>query len=86
MKEEIERMEEKAKKVVKDTSHTFLDRSSGYVLAGLGFVVGLAWNDAIQTLVRIIFPLDKNTVAAKFIYALLATLLIILVSGRLNKK
>jgi len=54
------------------------ERTIGYILAALGFVVGLAWNDAIKTSIEYFFPLDKNSIFAKLIYAFLVTLIIVL--------
>lgn len=60
-----------------------------YVGAGLGLVAGLAWNEAIKSLIDYLFPLSKNTLLAKFSYALIITLIVVLVSiylSRLFKK
>ncbi len=51
-----------------------------YMVASLGLVAGLAWNEAIKGLIEYIFPLSQNTVQAKFLYAILMTLLIVIVS------
>ena len=61
-------------------------RTAGYILAGLGFVAGLAWNDAIKSLIEYVFPLDKNNLAVKFLYAGIATLLIVTVARWLTKE
>ncbi|MBI2609569.1 hypothetical protein HYW53_00130 [Candidatus Giovannonibacteria bacterium] len=53
------------------------------MLAGLGLVAALAWNDAIQSLFKSIFGDAPNNVIAKFIYALILTLIITFVSMRL---
>ncbi|MFA5211690.1 MAG: DUF5654 family protein [Patescibacteria group bacterium] len=57
------------------------EKTVGYIMAALGFVVGLAWNDAIKSVIEYFFPLDKNSIFAKLIYALLVTVIIILVTG-----
>ena len=49
----------------------------GYILAAFGFVVGLAWNDAIKTLIEYFFP-HQNSIFAKLIYAFLITLIVVL--------
>ncbi len=71
---------------VKKTTRAVVSRTTGFILAGLGFVVGLAWNDAIQTLVTTIFPQEQNTLIAKFIYAFIITTVLVLVSLRLDRK
>lgn len=53
---------------------------SGYILAGLGVVAGLAWNDAIKGLIEYAFPISQTSMRAKFLYAVLLTLVIVLIS------
>jgi uncharacterized membrane protein required for colicin V production len=50
-----------------------------YMSAGLGLVIGLAWNDAIVTFINRVFPDPRNTVIAKFVYAFVITFLVGLV-------
>lgn len=49
-----------------------------YIGAGLGLVAGLAWNDAIKSLIETVFVIDRNTVLVKFIYALIITAVVVL--------
>ncbi|MDO8594821.1 MAG: DUF5654 family protein [bacterium] len=56
------------------------ERTLGFVTGGLGLVAGLAWNDAIKALIDYLFPLDKNGIAAKFIYAVVISLVVIILS------
>ena len=70
----------------KRTTRAVVSRTTGFILAGLGFVVGLAWNDAMQTLVTTVFPQEQNTLIAKFIYAFIITTVLVLISFRLDKK
>ena len=51
-----------------------------YITAGLGVVAGLAWNDAIKTLIDFWFPLDKNSILARFIYAVIITVVVVLLT------
>ncbi|MFW5853144.1 MAG: DUF5654 family protein [Patescibacteria group bacterium] len=60
-------------------------RISGYITAAFGLVAGLAWNDAILSLIDLWFPLDRNQILAKFIYALALTVVLVLVSIYLVK-
>lgn len=62
------------------------EKTMGYILAALGFVVALAWNDAIKSLIENIFPLDKNNLSAKFVYALIVTVIIVVATILLTKK
>jgi hypothetical protein len=54
-------------------------RLSTYITAAFGLVAGLAWNDAIRSFIEYIFPNKQNTVTAKFIYAILITILVVIV-------
>lgn len=54
------------------------EKTMGYILAALGFVIGLAWNDAIKTSIEYFFPLNKDSILAKLIYAFLITLIVVL--------
>ena len=67
--------------------HAVIDKAMTFMLAGFGFVAALAWNDAIQSLFAVIFgEFGGNTVVAKFIYAILVTTAITLVSLRLGRE
>jgi len=57
----------------------------GYILAALGFVAGLAWNEAIKGLIDYFFPISNNSLPARFIYAILITVIIVIVSYKLVK-
>ncbi|MBI2010717.1 MAG: hypothetical protein HYS89_00555 [Candidatus Colwellbacteria bacterium] len=54
--------------------------------AALGLVVGLAWNDAIKTLIEYLFPLKQNTIAAKFFYAIIITIVLVLITAYIIRK
>ncbi len=43
----------------------------GYVVAALGLVAGLAWNDAVKSIIEHFFPLSQSTIWAKIVYALI---------------
>lgn len=51
-----------------------------FLLAAFGFVAGLAWNDAVQSLIKAIFPLSTGSVWAKFVYAIAATIFLVVVT------
>lgn len=57
----------------------------GYMLAALGLVAGLAWNEAIKESIEYLFPLGKNTLLAKFSYAGLITLVAVIISIYLTR-
>lgn len=56
------------------------ERTFEYMLAAFGLVAGLAWNDAVKTLIEEVFPLAKNTIVAKFLYASLVTFIVVLIN------
>jgi len=56
-----------------------------YVTAAFGLVAGLAWNDAITSLIEYLFPLDKGTISAKFVYAVLITIVLVAVTIYLTR-
>jgi len=46
--------------------------------AALGLVTGLAWNDAISSTIKLIFPADNaSSLILKFIYAISVTIFIV---------
>lgn len=69
LKEEAEELKQAVRK-----------KTMGYIAAALGLVAGLAWNDAVKALIEYFFPIASNTIAAKFIYAALITLVVIIVT------
>lgn len=54
------------------------EKTFRYILAGFGFVAGLAWNDAIKALIDYIFPRPGYVLFSKFVYAFLITALAVL--------
>ena len=61
-----------------------LEQTQSLMTAGFALVAALAWNTAIQDLFARIFP-NQNSLIAKFLYALLITLIMIVVTRRLSK-
>lgn len=64
---------------VSETKQDIKDQTSKYLLAAFGFVVGLAWNDAVKSLIESIFPVETSGVWVKFLYAIIVTIAIVLV-------
>ena len=52
----------------------------GYVLTALSLVGGLAWNQAIQALVTQFFPSKNGGVLASFIYAIVITIIVVIIT------
>ncbi|MDP3794766.1 MAG: DUF5654 family protein [bacterium] len=55
-------------------------RTVGYIATALGLIAGLAWNDAVKSLIEYLFPLDQNTLVARFIYAAVVTAFVVVIS------
>ena len=55
-----------------------------YVTAAFGLIAGLAWNEAIKELIDYLFPIS-NSLLAKFVYAIVMTFVVILISLYLIK-
>jgi hypothetical protein len=72
---------EKVKEVERDVT----GKSIGYVSAALGLVAGLAWNDAITALINKLFPLAKDAVPMKFVYAILVTVAVVILIQYLER-
>lgn len=72
---------EKIKTEGERLNREFRQRTSGYIIAAFGLVAGLAWNDAIQSLISQLFPLANDSVLAKFIYAVIITIVVVIVSS-----
>jgi len=72
MNELKQRFEREAAEVEKQVRTRILT----YLGAGLGFVAGLAWNDAISSLIKYLFPTAYNGLIAKFAYAVGITVII----------
>ncbi len=56
-----------------------------YLIAALGFVAGLAWNEAIKGIIEYVFPFNKDSLLAKLIYAFVITIVLIFVALYISK-
>lgn len=70
----------KIRERVSEVNREVRNKIAGYVTAGLGLVAGFAWNDAIKSLIEYFFPLEQNSLWAKFIYAIIITLGVVIIS------
>jgi len=69
-------MKEKINEIKKEVGEKIVT----YLTAAIGLVAGLAWNDAIKALIEFLFPLQKNTLLAKFIYAVILTIILVIIT------
>jgi len=76
LKGQFRKLEEEKKKI----EIAFKRRVEGYLITAFGIVAGLAWNEAVKALMAYLFPIDKDTILAKFLYALIMTFVLIFIS------
>ena len=62
----------------KDAVSVFGIKTSHYIIAATGLVTALSWNTAIREGIKNVFPMDKDTLRANFIYAVIMTLILVL--------
>lgn len=60
-------------------------KTFGFISGALGLVAGLAWNDAITNMINILFPMGKDTIAVKFVYAIIVTVAVVILIMYLEK-
>jgi len=78
----FQKIKEKQARIRKEV----IEKTLGYILTAFGLVAGLAWNEAIKALIDDLFPLDKNGIVIKFVYAILVTALVVIVTIIFVKK
>lgn len=62
------------------------EQTIGYIVGAFGLVAGLAWNDAVKALIEYAFPLSGGGgLAAKFLYALLITIAVVVITTYLSR-
>ena len=60
-------------------------KTLSFITAAFGLVAGLAWNDAIKALIEYLFPLDKDSLLAQFTYAIVLTIILVIVTIYLSR-
>jgi len=74
----------KIKDGIKEIKREFKEKTVTLILGGFGLVAALAWNEAIKTLFETFFP-KKNELIGKFIYAIIVTIVVVIISLHLRK-
>ena len=69
---------------MKNKLHPVISQSLSNLVTAFGLVAALAWNEAVKSLIENFFPKGQNTLSL-FIYALLVTVIAVIVSSRLMK-
>ncbi len=72
------------KKALKEIERATKEKITTLILAGFGLVAALAWNDAIQSFFNYLFPKGQGIVG-KFVYALIITLVVVIISVQLQR-
>lgn len=69
---------------IKNTREAVKEKILTLVLGAFGLVAALAWNDAIQTIFKIIFPQSQGLIE-KLSYAVLVTIIFALIALQIKK-
>ena len=56
-----------------------------YLGGAFALVAGLAWNDAVKALIEVLFPLSTDGLVAKFSYATLVTVFVVIITLVLHR-
>jgi len=81
IKEKIEIIKDKGVELEKEIR----ERTLGYILTSFGLVAGLAWNEAIKAFIEKFFSDPGNGLKAKFLYAIIMTLFVVVISFYLTR-
>ena len=82
--EQIKRIKDGFKDELLETRRKFKERTITLILGGFGLVAALAWNEAIKSLFETLFP-ETNALIGKFIYAIIITFVVVILSLQLRK-
>lgn len=61
------------------------EKTLGYILTSFGLVAGLAWNEAIKAFIDRFFSEPGDGLKAKFLYAILMTVVVVAISLYLSR-
>lgn len=87
---EIKGQLRKIKEEKREIEAAFKNQLGAMLMAAFAFIAGLSWREVINSVIDYLFPLDKDTLLAKFIYAIILTfflsLIYVYVTRFMNKK
>ncbi len=69
----------------KRVNEVIKEKTVSYILAAFSLVAGLAWNEAVKSLIEYVFPSAGNSIAAKIFYAAALTIILVAISFYLTK-
>jgi hypothetical protein len=81
----MKNIKQKIKQESQELRKEFQQRTVSDVITAFGLVAAFAWNEAVKGLIEYIFPVSQNTILAKFIYAGIITVLVVIASVYLNR-
>ena len=85
MKSPLSKIKEvKPLKEIGEVKREFKEKTVTLILGGFGLVAALAWNEAIKSLFETFFK-KSNAILGKFLYAIIVTVIVVIVSMRLKK-
>mgnify|MGYP000042568013 CR=1 FL=1 len=86
LKGQFRKLEEEKRKI----EIAFKNQLGTILIAAFAFVAGLSWREVINSIMDYLFPLSKDTILAKFVYAVVLTffvaLMYVYVARFLNKE
>lgn len=77
----LKKIKEEGSKISREVK----EKTLGFILTALGLVAGLAWNEAIQSLIKSFFAVDKDSIWIKFLYAIVITAMVVIVTIYLTR-
>jgi len=78
----------KTNKIVEETHKIEIEAKKQlltYLVSAFGLIAGLAWNETIKSIIELIFPIGKDTILAKFFYAIIVTLFVVILTVLFTK-
>lgn len=86
LKGQFRKLEEEKREI----EAAFKNQLGTILIAAFAFVAGLSWREAINSIMEYLLPINKDTILAKFIYAIILTfflsLIYVYVTRFINKK
>lgn len=74
----------KIKDGIEETRREFKEKTITLILGGFGLVAALAWNEAIKSLFETFFK-KSDELIGKFVYAIIITIVVVIISLQLKK-
>jgi hypothetical protein len=77
----FEKIKEESEKISREVK----EKTLGFIITAFGLVAGLAWNEAIQSLIKSFFAVDKDSILVKFLYAIVMTVVVVIITVYLTR-